>query len=102
MLADLGKSRVQIQPDFDNLFQPQSGALLSGEYDFRIHTDPTAKVPHRQPYQMTQSERNEFELQIEKLLVNGWVTVSHSSYVAPIIFVKKPDGMPECVSITGD
>ena len=60
-------------------------------HHFRIHTDPTAKIPHWQPYQMTQSEREEFEVQIKKLLANGWVTDSHSRYVAPIIFVKKPD-----------
>jgi len=40
---------------------------------------------------MTQSERIEFEVQIKKLLANRWVTDSHSHYVAPIIFVKKPD-----------
>ena len=40
---------------------------------------------------MTQSERKEFEVQIKKLLANGWVMDSHSHYAAPIIFVKKPD-----------
>jgi len=40
---------------------------------------------------MTQSKRNEFEVQIKKLLEKGWVIDSHSHYVAPIIFVEKPD-----------
>jgi len=40
---------------------------------------------------MIQSERAEFEVQIRKLLANGWVTNSHSCYTAPIIFVKKPN-----------
>jgi len=53
--------------------------------------DPTVKIPHHQPYRMTQSERAEFEVQIKKLLANGWVTDSHSHYTVPIIFVKKPD-----------
>jgi len=51
---------------------------------------------------MTQSERKEFEVQIKKLLANGWVTGSHSRYAAPIIFVKKPDTMLRmCVDYRG-
>jgi len=91
VFADLGKWRVQIRRDFDDLFQPPRGVPPPGEHDFRIHTDPTAKIPHRQPYRMTQSERKEFEVQIKKLLANRWVTDSHSHYAAPIIFVKMPD-----------
>ena len=74
VLADLGKWRVQIRREFDDLFQPPKGVPPPGEHDFRINTDPTAKVPHLQPYQMTPSERAEFEVQIKKLLANGWVT----------------------------
>jgi len=91
VLVDLGKWRVKIRKDFDDLFQPPKGVLLPEKHDFRIHTDPTAKIPHRQPYRMTQSEREEFEVQIKKSLANGWVTDSHSRYAAPIIFVKKAD-----------
>jgi len=93
VLADLGKWRVQIRRDFDDLFQPPSGIPPPGEYDFRIHTDPTAKIPHCQPYRITQSERNEFEVQIKKLLKKGWVTDCYSCYAAPVIFVKKLDAM---------
>jgi len=78
VLADLGKWRVQICWDFDNLFQPPCGIPPPGEHDFRIHTDLTAKIPHCQPYRMTQSDRKEFEVQIKKLLANGWVMDSHS------------------------
>jgi len=91
VLTDLGKWRVQIRRDFDDLFKPPNGVPPPGEHDFHIHTDPTAKIPHRQLYPMTQSERNEFEVQIKKLLEKGWVTDSHSRYAALIIFVKKPD-----------
>jgi len=102
VLADLGKWRVQIKHDFDDLFQPPSGVLPPGEHDFRIDTDPTANIPHRQPYRMTQSERNEFEVQIKRLLEKGWVSDSHSCYAAPIIFVKKPDTtLQMCVSYHG-
>jgi len=102
VLADLGKWRVQIRRDFDDLFQPPHGVPPPGEHDFRIHTDPTAKIPHCQPYRMTQSERKEFEVQIKKLLANGWVMDSHSHYAAPIIFVKKPDAtLRMCVDYRG-
>jgi len=102
VLADLGKWRVQIRWDFDDIFQPPRGVPPPGKYDFRIHTDPTAKIPHRQPYRMTQSEMKEFEVQIKKLLANRWVTDSHSRYAAPIIFVKKPDAtLRMCVDYHG-
>jgi len=47
VLADLGKWRVQIRQDFNDLFQPPSGVPPPGDHDFRIHTDPTVKIPHR-------------------------------------------------------
>ena len=72
VLADLGKCRVQIRRDFDDLFQPPSGVPPPGDHDFRIHTDLTAKILHHQPYRMRHAERSEFEIQIKKLLVNGW------------------------------
>jgi len=51
---------------------------------------------------MTQSERKEFEVQIKKLLANGWATDSHSRYAALIIFVKKPDAtLRMCVEYRG-
>jgi len=102
VFADLGKWRVQICQDFDDLFQPPSGVPPPGDHDFRIYTDPMAKIPHRQLYRMTQSERMEFEVQIKKLLTNGWVMDSHSCYAVPIIFVKKPDAtLRMCVDYCG-
>jgi len=102
VLADLGMWRFQIRRDFDVPFQPPRGVPPPGEHDFRIHTNPTAKIAHRQPYRMTQSERKEFEVQIKKLLANGWVTDSHSRHAEPIIFVKKPDAtLRMCVDYRG-
>jgi transposase InsO family protein len=102
ILADLGKWRAQIRQDFSDLFQPPTGVPPPGDDDFRILTDPSAKVPHRQPYRMTPAEREEFEEQIKKLLANGWITDSHSRYAAPVIFVKKPNGtLRMCVDYRG-
>jgi len=51
---------------------------------------------------MTPAERDEFEVQIKKLLANGWITDSHSRYAAPVIFVKKPNGtLRMCVDYRG-
>ena len=60
-----------MRKDFDDLFQPPKGVPPPGKHDFHMHTDPTAKIPHRQPHRMTQSEREELEVQIKKLLANG-------------------------------
>jgi len=53
VLVDLGKWRVKIRKDFDDLFQPPKGIPPPGKHNFRIHTDPTAKIPLQQPYRMT-------------------------------------------------
>jgi len=57
ILADLGKWRAQIRQNFHDLFQPPTGVPPPGADDFHILTDPTAKIPHHQPYQMTPTER---------------------------------------------
>ena len=102
ILADLRKWRALIRQDYQDLFEPPTGVPPPGEDDFHILTDPTAKVPHRQPYQMTPVEHEEFEVQIKNLLANGWITNSHSRYAAPVIFVKKPNGMLRmCVDYRG-
>ena len=101
-LADLGKSRVQIRCDFDDLFLAPSGVPPPGEHDFHIHTDPTAKIPHRQPYRMTQSERNEFQVQIKKLLEKGWVMDSHSRYIRKKLKIYPCTSVtPVCVRYSG-
>jgi len=41
---------------------------------------------------MSNSEHLEFESQVAKLLPNGRVTDSHPWFVAPVIYVKRPDG----------
>jgi len=61
ILADLGKWRAQIRQDSQDLFQPPTGVPPAGGDNFRILTDPTAKVPHHQPYRMTPAKREEFE-----------------------------------------
>jgi len=57
ILADLGKWRAQIRQDYQDLFQPPTGVPPPGEDDFCIVTNPTAKVPHHQPYRMTPAKR---------------------------------------------
>ena len=102
ILADLGKWRAQIRQYYQDPFQPPTGVPPPGEDDFRILTNPTAKVPHRQPYRMTPAEREQFKEQIKKPLANGWITDSHSRYTAPVIFVKKPNGtLRMCVDYSG-
>ena len=78
VLADLGKWRVQVRQDFTDLFVP---VPQPGEDDFRILTDPTAKILHRQPYRMTAAEREELRHRLQ----NFWLMAnSHSRYAAPV------------------
>jgi len=103
MPADLETWQLRVRKVFADLFEPPRGVAPASKHVFRIETDPTAKLPHRQPYRMSDSERLESETQIAKLLANGWVTDSHCRFTAPVIFVKKPDGsgLRMCVDYRG-
>lgn len=44
------------------------------------------------PYRMTTQELSELRLQLEELLVKGFIQPSVSPWGAPVLFVKKKDG----------
>jgi hypothetical protein len=88
-IGEFEKWRLAIDSRHGDLFKPPIGVPPPSADDFRIHTDPLAKAPHRQPYRQSLLEREEYEIQIRKLIANGWVGESNSRFAAPIIFVKK-------------
>jgi hypothetical protein len=45
------------------------------------------------PYRMSTPEMKELQLQLEDLLKKGYIHPSMSPWGAPILFVKKKDGM---------
>jgi hypothetical protein len=48
--------------------------------------------PAKAPYQMNHEDLKEFKVQLEKLLVKGYIKLNKSPYGGPILFVHKKDG----------
>ena len=63
------------------------------DIDFRIDLVPGAEPISRAPYRMTTQELSELKLQLEELLAKGHTFPSVSPWGAPVIFVKKKDGL---------
>ena len=57
-----------------------------------IPIEPGKAPVNRPPFRLSQKERLEVEAQVQEALEKGWITLSSSSYGAPVLFVPKPDG----------
>ncbi|CAH9146572.1 unnamed protein product [Cuscuta epithymum] len=62
------------------------------EIEFVIEVEPGTKPISIPPYRMAPAELNELKTQLQELLDNGFIRPSHSSWGAPVLFVKKKDG----------
>ena len=63
------------------------------DIDFHIDLVPGAKPISRAPYRMTTEELSGLSLQLEDLLAKGSIRPSVSPWGAPVLFVKKKDGL---------
>ncbi len=54
---------------------------------------PRVAPPNKAPYRMSHEELKELKVQLEKLLVRGYIKLGKSPYGAPVFFVHKKDGM---------
>ena len=69
------------------------GIPLEREVDLSIEIVPGTTLISRAPYRMAHSKLKELRLQLQELLDKGFIRPSVSSWDAPILFVKKKDGM---------
>jgi hypothetical protein len=76
--ADLETWWLCVRKVLVDLLELPMGVPLASTHIFRINTDHTSKLPHPQPYRMSDSEALEFGTQFCKFVANGWVTDSHS------------------------
>ncbi|KAI3822522.1 hypothetical protein L1987_10113 [Smallanthus sonchifolius] len=60
--------------------------------EFRIDLVPGANPVARAPYRLAPSEMQEIASQLQDLSDKGFIRPSHSSWGAPVLFVKKKDG----------
>jgi hypothetical protein len=60
--------------------------------DHAIKVMPGVAPPPKAPYRMSNEELKELKVQLEELLVKGYIKSSKSPYGALVLFVHKKDG----------
>jgi hypothetical protein len=60
--------------------------------DHAIEVMPGVAPPAKAPYRMSHEELKELKVQLEELLMKGYIKPSESPYGAPVLFVHKKDG----------
>jgi hypothetical protein len=70
--------------------------------EMRIHLVPGAEPPRPKVYRMSPAELADLKEQIEGYLKKGFIRTSHSSWAAPVLFARKPDGsLRMCIDYRG-
>jgi hypothetical protein len=69
------------------------GFLPERELEFTIDLKPRTKLIARMPYRMLTLELQELKIQLKELLEKGLICPSVSPWVAPVIFIRKKDGL---------
>jgi hypothetical protein len=61
--------------------------------DHAMEVVPGMAPPAKAPYRMSHEELKELKVQLEELLVKGYIKPNKSPYGAPVLFVHKKDGI---------
>ncbi|KAJ0854940.1 putative nucleotidyltransferase, Ribonuclease H [Helianthus annuus] len=89
-----GMNDVPVVREFPNVFPDElPGLPPSRDIDFRIELIPGANPIARAPYRLAPSEMCELSSQLQELLDKGFIRLSTSPWGAPVLFVKKKDGL---------
>ncbi|XP_035539641.1 uncharacterized protein LOC118344015, partial [Juglans regia] len=97
MMIDVmvGSKEIQGIPvieDFPRVFADELPGLPPDRRPkFVIELEPATTPVHKAPYRMFPTELKELKVQIEELLVKGFIRPSSSSWGALVLFVKKKD-----------
>ncbi|GKA08259.1 putative reverse transcriptase domain-containing protein [Tanacetum coccineum] len=84
---------VPVIRDFPKVFfEDLPGLPPLRQVEFRIDLVPGAAHVARAPYRLAPSEMKELSVQLQELLDKGFIHLSSSPWVAPVLFVKKKDG----------
>ncbi|GJR16130.1 putative reverse transcriptase domain-containing protein [Tanacetum coccineum] len=85
---------IRVVRDFPKVFiDDLLGLPLVREIEFRIDLIPSASPVVRSPYRLAPSEMLELSNQLKELQEKGVIRPSHSPWGAPVLFVKKKDGL---------
>ena len=86
--------RIPVVREFPNVFLEElPGIPLEREVDLSIEIVPRTVPMFRAPYRMAPMELKELKSRLQELLDKGFIRPSVSPWGAPILFVKKKDGM---------
>jgi hypothetical protein len=83
----------RVLKEFEDVFQEVPGLPPKRDINFSINIMPGAAPVSKAPYRMSTPELKELQLQLEELLNKGYIRPSVSPWGAPVLFVKKKDGM---------
>ena len=96
-----GPQDVKVVRDFLNVFSEDLTELPPDrEVEFTIEVVPRTAPISKAPYRMAPAELTELKKQLQELLDKGFIKPSVSPWGAPILFVKKKDGLYVCASTT--
>ncbi|GKG35111.1 hypothetical protein Tco_0440265, partial [Tanacetum coccineum] len=86
-------SDIYVVQDFIDVFpEDLSGLPPQRQVEFRIDLVRGATPIAKSPYRLAPSEIQELSGQLQELQDKGFIRPSHSSWGAPVLFVKKKDG----------
>jgi hypothetical protein len=83
----------EVLTEFKDIFQEVPGLALKRDIDFSINLMLGATPVSKAPYRMSMPDLKELQLQLEELQKKGYIHPSVSPWGAPVLFVKKKDGM---------
>ncbi|GJX61222.1 putative reverse transcriptase domain-containing protein [Tanacetum coccineum] len=92
-----GEKRLEDVPivrDFPKVFPEElPGLPPTRQVEFKIELMPSAVPVARAPYRLAPSEMKELSEQLQELSNKGFIRPSSSPWGAPVLFVKKKDGL---------
>ena len=92
--ADVSLSSEPMVRDYPNVFPEELPRLpLHREIDLAIELEPGTVPISKAPYKMAPAELKELKVQLQELLDKGFIQPSVSPWGAPVLFVKKKDGL---------
>ncbi|GJX78546.1 putative reverse transcriptase domain-containing protein [Tanacetum coccineum] len=87
-------SNISVVREFEDVFREDfSGLPPQRQVEFRIDLIPGAMPIAKSPYRLAPLEMQELSRQLQELQDKGFIRPSHSSWGAPVLFVKKKDGL---------
>jgi hypothetical protein len=85
--------RIQVLKEYKDVFGEFLGLPPKRDIYFSIELMLGVFLGSKTPYKMSTPNLKEFQMELEELLKKGYIHPSFSPSGAPVIFVKKKDGM---------